>query len=320
MAAQEKIGATNLTMPRALPTPCRRFTFMLLGILASATSPCWQPAMSSPSQHDNAMRVKAVGGLTSRLRVVLSYLAVARQNCSRLVVHWASDNACPAMFSELFEPIGPDINVTDEPAEPHILLRTFSLGGLRIRAPASPTPELGAMALALLHPVPSLLKQIDRLRRELGIRFAAVHIRRTDKSSDYASDAGFAEWARAWARNQQRVGVRGARVYVLTDNPRSLATVRKALPSHAAVAQRGIFDAPPGGDETMRSYKAAAAPPLAASDVRLTSVGAAVIDMWVASHAAEFKGTRQSSFSAMIESLRRARGLQHCDVAACVWC
>jgi hypothetical protein len=298
-------GPVNKSGVRESTTNTTTASLDVLSTVTAHLDDCEQLCLPTPpnKQLKEFARIGAKGGLTSRLRVVLSYLAIARRDRRRLVVHWVPDAACRARFSDLFEPIGPDIDFVYSRPRPSVVVTDFTHIELKTRSTHGP---LGAMALALLRPVPSLLKQVDRLRRELGSGYLALHIRRTDKSSDYASDAGFAQWA---SERLKREGTQGTRMYVLTDNPRSLGTVHKALPSHAVVAQRGIFDAE-------RVAAAASRDPR----TRLTSVGAAVIDMWVASYAAEFKGTPRSSFSAMIESLRRARGLQHCEVVACVWC
>jgi hypothetical protein len=290
-----------------------------------------QPTPSS-QQREN-VSVTAVGGLTSRLRVVLSYLAAARTEKRRLVVHWVPDSHCPAFFAELFVPFATDLDIVDTPMgdssnvtdHTHPDFRTRSLGGpWRKSFSPPPPPDLGPMALALLRPLPHLLADATRLRQTLGRDFAAVHIRRTDMNVDYSRDVEFAQWAQL---PQSQGGGAGRRLFVAADTLRSVLTVRSALPQGSVVAQ-GRFNSPtdragisPTAAGSLNISAAALYPKASAGPHRLTSVAAAVVDIWVASYASAFRGTPGSSFSGLIEALRRARTrLPDCDVSACVWC
>ena len=75
----------------------------------------------------------------------------------------------------------------------------------------------------------------------------------------------------------------------VADNPSSLDTMKLGLPGKVVSAA------------TFSEKKAV-------GHTRLTPVDDAVVDMWTASFAAEFKGTAHSSYTNQIAAFRKARG------------
>lgn len=256
------------------------------------------------------LEVGAVTGLTGRLRVLVSYLAAARSERRRLVIHWTPDEQCPSTFAALFEPIGPDVTIEaatgpgPEEYTAHPAYATEKISDDR-------GALLAAMVVALIRPRAALAVRIDGLLGRLGGagEFSAVHVRRTDMGHvmgpalGYGGYQTFVEWGAAGiAEGKSRTGRPSLqRVFVAVDDPASLGALRDGLGESNIVAQDAFL------------------PPQLA-DLRQTGVDAAVVDLWTASYAARFLGTPKSSFSALIEAMRRARGLRPNRIFSCVWC
>jgi hypothetical protein len=255
---------------------------------------CSGPALGSKQGQGGAnskprsapLVVRATGGIARRLRVLLSYLAVARLESRRLTVVWLSEPDCPATFAELFEPlptnVAADVNILADAA--HAPANAPLVHG--VAHPAfNGAALLGPMLLRLIKPRPELAAAISGLLQRLGPSFSAAHLRRTDlpAAAGAAGDAMDVAVA-AWACNDTQP------LFVATDHPRSLNAIRRLLPP-GQVVSRGVF-------------------PHMGSALRKTSIADAVVDMWVASHASRFVGTPTSSFSEAVEAMRLARGLK----------
>ena len=294
-------------------TPSLNFTPALL----SRTKAAWH-AYLTPTTHFSTLpplEVEAGTGLTGRLRVLVSYLAVARAERRRLVVHWVPGEECPSSFDELFEPIGPDVSVVDSrgPGRPefeaHEAYATDALSDER-------GSLLAAIVLRLIRPRQALALRVDALLGQLGGAgtFSAVHIRRTDMAHVMGVSLGhggystFIDWSRAGFGDGGPSRSALQRVFVAADHPQSLGAMRDGLGPERVVAQ-GVF-----------APLSASVFSLSGAPLRLTGVDAAVVDMWTASYAARFLGSPQSSFSALIEAMRRARGLRPSRSFSCVWC
>ena len=231
-------------------------------------------------------------GLGNRMRSVVSYLAVARFLGCHLTVYWSGMegwNNSAVLFGDLFElPAAPDLHIIapqdtrtrkrmpdDTPTTYHIHPQTRPI-----------FPLLGPLALRIFRPLPPILARIEALLGKLGPAFTALHIRRTDKNSDYAQDAALAAWTRRHP---------DSKVFVAADNAISLANVRGALPEGMVVAQDsfGIIEDKVAKRKQKRG--------------RHTTLADAVVDMWTASFAAHFRGTITSSYSVLVQQLRTGR-------------
>lgn len=226
------------------------------------------------------MEVRPIGGLCNRLRVIGSRLVAARAAGVALTVWWIPHPACPALFGDLFEM---------PTATTDLIVRDGEIGGPSVETTCSVLAGAdeavwGPVVLEVLKPLPAIQARIDALLGLLGSPFVAVHIRRTDHNARYEEDALFMEFAKA--------AMGAGKVYVSADNPRSIATMKRTLGDR--VVYGGTF---------------------AQVGIRLTAVADAVVDLWVSSRAAEFKGTYYSSFSEWIDMMRRGRGLPAGDLA-----
>lgn len=95
------------------------FNFTSTPLFTPALPPNRQPGWKhffTPTSNFSSkapLEVEAATGLTGRLRVLVSYLAVARSERRQLIVHWVPDEQCPSSFHALFEPIGSDVSVVE---------------------------------------------------------------------------------------------------------------------------------------------------------------------------------------------------------------
>jgi hypothetical protein len=217
------------------------------------------------------MSVQPIGGLCNRLRVIVSYLLVARAQRKKLTVYWVPHQACPALFRDLFVmPVATDLIVKEIAEVPWGTTTTC------YRHPeAPPEREWIPTVMEVLVPLPAIQGRIDILLGRMGPEFTAVHIRRTDHNSNYDKDVEYATFC----------GSGEGPVYAAADNPRSLATLKRSL------VDRLVY----GGK-------------FAATGIRLTAVADAVVDLWVCARSTRFKGTYYSSFSDWIEMMRHGLG------------
>lgn len=217
-----------------------------------------------------AIHVQPIGGLCNRLRVIGSYLGAARRAGVPLHVWWIPHSACPTTFAELFEmPIAVDCIMHDTAIGPAQKIVTCYV------CPDISENDWAGLVLESFRPVAAIRERIAAVLEELGTGFTAVHIRRTDHNSNYDQDQAFVDFA----------GAGSGAVFVAADNPRSIATLKKAM-----------------GDRVFYAVR------FAQRGIRLSSVADAVVDLWVAGRAARFKGTYWSSFSEWIELLRGIYG------------
>ena len=221
------------------------------------------------------MEVRPIGGLCNRLRVIGSRLVAARAAGQTLTVWWFVHPACPALFGDLFEAPPANLIVRDGEVGPRDVETTCSV------LAGADEAVWGPVILAALRPLPAIQERIDRLVALAGPDFTAVHIRRTDHNTRYEEDSAYVDFA----------ANHDGKVYVSADNPRSIATVKRAL------GDRVVY----GADFRQ-------------TGIRLTDVADAVVDIWVAGKAARFKGTFYSSFSEWIEMIRRCSGLPTGDL------
>ena len=254
----------------------------------------------------NPIEVEVITGLTGRLRVLVSYLAVARAERRRLIVHWVPEEQCPSTFDALFEPIGSDVTILDSRWSMRFEYRTHTAYTTKSLDDERGT-LMAEMVMRLIRPRPALAVRIDTLLQRLGGAgdFSAVHIRRTDMGhvmgESYGGYKTFLEWSKAGIAEGRGSRPSLQRIFVAADHPNSLGVMREGVGKEHIISQDAFY-------------------PLLSAQLRLTSVDVAVVDMWTASYAARFLGSPQSSFSSFIEALRRARRLKRSPSFGCAWC
>lgn len=215
------------------------------------------------------MSLHAVGGLCNRLRALLGWYAVNRGAGTLHVVWQPNEYVSGARFLDVFEPI-PGVEFSDA-------------GRWSVEAwgPPSYAPEGWEYGFRLLRPVPSIMSRVVDYDK-------AIHVRRTDHLPDTATHGGdvelLSDWVRwAWQWPDETC-------YIATDNGETQAELLKAIP-------RSLVGAPLGGAEQQ-----------GLTDHRRNgTLGDAVVDLWTCSRAGRFLGTRHSTFTTTIETLRRLR-------------
>ena len=242
-------------------------------------------------------------GLGNRMRSIVTYLAAARYMGCHLSVFWTGayegENNAVVLFGDLFElPAAPDLHVMSCIGESAGACYAIEPGLRNMPRNAAHTfhihpqthrifPLLGPLALQIFRPLPPIRARIEALLAKLGPSFTALHLRRTDKNTDYADDAALAAWTMAFP---------GEKVYAAVDNALSLANLKAALEPGRVVAQEN-FVVVMAGPEKRKSK----------TSTRHTTLADAIVDMWTASYAAHFHGTRTSSYSVLIQIMRTAR-------------
>lgn len=241
---------------------------------------------SAASKNSSPFIVRPYGGLANRLRVITSYLVLARETSRRLVIQWSKTSNLgfyPTDFCELFQisSLPQDIEIdTSFSIEPN-----FTGTGPYVNRGIEGRRRDGPLLLASLIPLPELAARINAVLHQLGCgSFLAMHVRRTDLNSNYDADIEFVKWA-----NEQP----SLPVFLATDNNRTLNFIRQKLGSRLVTQ---VVDLSPPGSQ------------------RFTSIQSGLIDMWVASYAIGFMGTFGSTFSIQIDALREARGLHLCGM------
>jgi len=111
--------------------------------------------------------IKPLGGFGNRIRVVFSYLIYCLQNNKKLYVIWKKDDACNGYYLDYFSPIY-NVNFSKEAK-----LKVNYKGEFPYKCSKSDYLH----ALKLLIPLPWLKKEIDS--KKCG-NYNAFHIRRTD--------------------------------------------------------------------------------------------------------------------------------------------
>uniref|UniRef100_A0A6C0HN41 Glycosyltransferase n=1 Tax=viral metagenome TaxID=1070528 RepID=A0A6C0HN41_9ZZZZ len=233
-----------------------------------------------------AITVVTTGGLCNMLRVTFSYLLKAKSENKVLNVFWQPTDACPQHFLELFQPVNGlnfinsinNLNIADKADKTDIAYIGFDAYS------ETNTP----LMYAELKPLP---KYNPWYASELTQRFAfalnepyiAVHIRRTDHSVDakqnnkYTSDEDFIKFI----DDNPNINL-----YIATDNR---ATQDKFYARYKNRIKGIKFIEP-------------------SIYLRQTSLGIAVIDIFVCVNAVKFMGSGWSSFSDLINDIRTLQG------------
>ena len=250
-----------------------------------------------PHSAAESVLVVAEAGLGNKLRVVLSYLDVARRRGQKLVVFWRLSPECDATFDELYEPL-------DGVRFLHALppnLPTAPRGAYDTH-PELQISERESAMYAQLRPRPSISARVAaRLKAFGGAEFCAIHVRRTDHAELFGErspcrDVDFY----AFCDRHDPLPI-----FLATDN----AATQAAFAARYGARLRALTPMRP-----RRSKRHAPGADTAGADAagaRHTSVADAVADLEACVMAKVFKGTELSSFSDAVAHLRRARGVAH---------
>ena len=258
------------------------------------------------------LAVSVGGGLCNRLRVGLSFLAIARSQSRPLLLVWPVDTDCPGRFTDCFV-LPPNVHIVDTRPD-HI--------------DVSPPPAFAAFhpdvrgtrmeveCYRELQPSDTLIRAVARNVAALGavedgeeadhppFSYSCVHIRRTDHwNAVKDTDAEYIEFI-----NQQPIDTA---VYIACDN----SVTQKKILSDQGVSKRVRKKALTtighhrGGDGSGGGGPYGGGPA-----GRHTSLFDAAVDLLTCAAAdGPFMGSHTSSFSDTIGRLRRLYGRVHAE-------
>lgn len=214
-----------------------------------------------------AFKVYTESGLCDRLRVIFSYQNPLRQSGQELVVCWQTNEACPGQFLDLFEPIPGITFTTDATGANYVGSRGVVANDPRMR-----------YLLHDLRPLPYLQDRIAEVQSRLPDRYAAVHVRRTDK---LATDT-----ARELTRDEEFFAFldgHAGPVFLACDNAATQHQFQQRY-----------------GDRLVT-----AAPIVPTTALRQTDLAHAVVDLFVCAHAYHYLGTNLSGYSILVEIMQQ---------------
>jgi len=208
------------------------------------------------------------GGLCNRLRVVFSYVHIARKTNRHMVVVWVKNEECGGLFTEYFQPI-PDVTFVEST---HL---SVDYEGGTIHPNYNENTDCIYSDLILL---PTIAREIQKRKAILG-EYIAVHVRRTDHTS-------LANSAESFTTDEEFVrflGTHEGNMYIATDNKQTFSQFRTQFGNRIRIPYPNTFR----------------------DRLRETSLRDSIIDLYMCVHAKEFKGSGYSSFSKLIELLRK---------------
>jgi hypothetical protein len=212
--------------------------------------------------------IKPTGGLCNYLRVVFSYYEYAIKNNLELNVIWIKTDQCPGYFLDYFEPI------------PRISFRNHVDKYIKLN-------YTGCSILKNFHPKydklklkPYIKKIISDKLHTLNNNYISVHIRRTDnivpakRNNCFIDDQEFIDFIDKSDNNKN--------IYIATDNKVTYSKFKKKY-------QKQIkFDYHKTNNKSLRK----------------TSLHDAIIDIYMCVYSNDFMGSKWSSFSDLIRSIR----------------
>lgn len=207
------------------------------------------------------------GGLGNRLRVVISYyIKYIKNKDEKLIVIWRLDKLCNGYFQDYFEPI------------PNVEFRTHNDPSLKINYKGC--SRIGSVDFSLIKPLPHIENKINEKRNLLNNNYIAIHVRRTDhiaaatKRGAFTTDEEFFKFIDD--------NINDSCLYVATDNIDTYTIFQEKykdkmkFPYHK---DRGTY--------------------------RNTTLEDAIIDIYLCTYAKKFKQSGWSTFSGVIENLRK---------------
>jgi len=210
--------------------------------------------------------VHAKSGLSNKIRVILSYLYRANKEGKKLKIIWLVDDECPEIYSNLFEPIE---NMTVISVNTNYDYTTWDVDN---------NEYINNKYLKLLKPLPQIQSIIDSNKSKLGDKYISCHIRRTDALSHpvhkIKSEKEYMDFIDKYNSSMK--------IYIATDNKE---TQDKFLDKY--------------GDRLLMKKI------IPSDKLRQTSIQDALIDIYTCAEAEYFMGSIGSSFSDLINELRK---------------
>lgn len=212
--------------------------------------------------------VHAIGGLSNKIRVMLSYLYRANKEGKKLKVIWLVDNECPENYENLFENID---NLEVISSSNNYDYNTFD---------ADNEEYISNKYHKLLKPIPQIQNSIDSYKKELNDSYIACHIRRTDilifKGEPWFKPKTDEEYMNFIDNCDPTM-----KIYIATDNRYTQDVFIKKYDNRIIIKKI-----------------------IPSNNLRQTSVQDAVVDIYICAGAKYFMGTIGSSFTDLINNIR----------------
>lgn len=213
--------------------------------------------------------IKPRGGLCNYLRVIFSFYNYAKSKNLLLIVIWKKTGLCNGFFLDYFKPIKNIIFLRKNNGKKIFYQGNCGYPGFM--------PDYKELEL-----LPYFQEIINRKKDLLENNYIAVHIRRTDhiklakKNKNFTSDNEFINFI------NEKKEIKN--LYIATDNPNTYLDFKNKYPEKVKFNYHNIK-----------------------KGLRKTSLGDAVIDLFMCINSNEFKGSGYSSFSALIEIKRNLK-------------
>lgn len=214
-----------------------------------------------------SITLKVRGGLCNRLRAVFSYNEYAKSINLNLIVIWENLNECPCFYLDYFEPV---LNIS--------FISSFPLNDKIDYTSHSPydgfKPNYTDLKL-----LPYMKEQIATKLNIIGQNYISVHIRRTDciklaqKNNRYTTDDEFISFIDKY---------KDKNLYIATDNKLTYELFENKYKHRVKFEYYNTID----------------------NSLRHTSVGDAIIDIYLCIFSDHFMGSGWSSFSDFIKHLK----------------
>ena len=208
-------------------------------------------------------------GLCNKLQVVLSYLYKANQENKKLKIYWITDDECPDIFSNLFQPIDNVEFVYIDATNDIYDYNTYQRENQNY---------IFADYYQYLKPLPKIQNIIDKYKKLLNsdVGYISCHIRKTDSLShyDHLQDNAYIDFINQYDSK--------LKIYIATDNKDT----------------QDIFKNIYGDRLVIKDI-------IPSNNLRQTSLQDAVIDMYVCAGSTYFMGTNGSTFTNTIDFIAK---------------
>lgn len=211
--------------------------------------------------------IRPKGGIGNRIRMLTSYyLKYIKNKDEKLIVIWRQDKFCNGHFQNYFEPI------------PNVEFRYNNEQNVKIDY--SGCSRVGPLDLSIIKPLPHILHKINEKRNLLNNDYIAIHARRTDhiapaqKRGVFTTDEDFFKFIDENINNSS--------LYVATDNTDTYTIFQERYKDKMKL---------PYHKDT--------------GNYRNTSLDDAIVDIYMCTYAKKFKHSGWSTFSGLINNLRK---------------
>lgn len=278
-------------------------------------------------------------GLANRLRVMAAYMYIAdfKYNGAHLVFIWEVNEACPAHFLSVFEPIPRVIFATNESRyvldkqakvnyENSFAVFSWIMRMNNIPKNRHPYPswaEIEYLMHSKYYPTREVMwKALSFIHREGICNASAMHIRETDmKESILKTSGGRKKFSLAPFIAFIESRPKEEKIFLLTDNPTTQSFLLREYPGrvlvYSSMAEEAINQLPSrivgmrdvqhllpslplDNSNNNKGKGRAAGNATLAADHRYTTLEVALIDVIIAAHAKVFKASAFSSLSELV--------------------